>query len=306
MRHLKLRVLIPLAALAVLVLPGLAAADSVIVRNLSGSDQTVYFRAVGCFGVEDHWTGVCGSRTVKAGQTYEYTWAGGTSSRAIAASCMGNGLTADVSNSIWNVQNKDITILPGCGANYSLTSSERGATSFVVVSGLWGTWRPYVECPDGKFANRAQLRVESDQFGGDDSALNSVALGCSDSSIELVSHEGWWGSWGEWKSCPAGTYITGARVRSEPNMHERDDSAANDVELSCSDGKTNLAGFSNGGKWGEWSPWKKCAATHVVCGLEIRLEGKQPGDGDDSAMNGLELACCTKPKPKTGTTFTLK
>lgn len=305
MRALKLRLLIPLAALAVLALPGLAAADSVIVRNLHGSDQTVYFRAAGCLGVEDHWLAVCGSRTVKAGQTYEYTWPAGTSGRSVAASCMGNGLTADANNSRWPVQHKDITIRPGCTyATDDLDTTLRRSTTAMVVSGLWGTWRPLVECPDGQFANRAQLRVESDQFDRDDSALNSVSFGCSGSSIELVSHEGWWGSWGEWKSCPAGSYITGARVRSEPDMHDGDDSAANDVELSCSDGKTNLAGFSNGGKWGEWSKWKSCKATDVVCGFKIRLEDKQPGDGDDSAMNGLQLACCTK--PKAGSTFTLK
>lgn len=67
--------------------------------------------------------------------------------------------------------------------------------------------------------------------------------------------------------------------------------AANDVKFTCSDG-TELAS-ANGGSWGDWGPAVRCPAYTHVCGLSVRHE--MPLNGDNSAMNGLDLHCCAGP-----------
>ncbi|WP_437926280.1 hypothetical protein [Sorangium sp. So ce291] len=49
---------------------------------------------------------------------------------------------------------------------------------------------------------------------------------------------------------------------------------------------------TNGAGWGGWRDWAYCPTGTAVCGLSIRFEGSQSG-GDDTAMNGLRLHCCS-------------
>lgn len=46
------------------------------------------------------------------------------------------------------------------------------------------------------------------------------------------------------------------------------------------------------GHWGSWSGYMYCPANHYVCGARARVEKKQ-GSGDDTAMNGMQLLCCS-------------
>jgi len=46
----------------------------------------------------------------------------------------------------------------------------------------------------------------------------------------------------------------------------------------------------HGGWWGGWHD-KTCADNEYVCGIKVRVEGKQ-GGGDDTGMNGLKMKCC--------------
>jgi Vitelline membrane outer layer protein I (VOMI) len=62
------------------------------------------------------------------------------------------------------------------------------------------------------------------------------------------------------------------------------------VNFGCLD-KATLAA-DNGGPYGTWSPYAKCPTGSAVCGMQSRVEGRQ-GSGDDTAMNGVRLMCCT-------------
>lgn len=53
------------------------------------------------------------------------------------------------------------------------------------------------------------------------------------------------------------------------------------------------------GFWGDWWGWKYCPQYTYVCGVNVRIEWDQ-GGGDDTAMNGIRLVCCSLGRdPKT-------
>ncbi|KAG2488927.1 hypothetical protein HYH03_012549 [Edaphochlamys debaryana] len=69
--------------------------------------------------------------------------------------------------------------------------SNISTTSEVVVEwGLWGDWSGTAYCPPGAYAVKATFRLE--YRGGDDTAGNSVQLGCSDGTV-LAPNNGLWG-----------------------------------------------------------------------------------------------------------------
>lgn len=170
------------------------------------------------------------------------------------------------------------------------------------ASGPWGEWKQRIYCSPGMWAVGYQLRTEKPQGGGDDSALNSVKLRCASPNGQrsewISSYDGLWGTWRSAAECknPSGrsnNFLKGARVRMEKPQGRGDDTAANDVQFSCSRGGSIHA--SGGGQWGDWDPWSYCPAGSAVCGLSIRFEPYQGGSSDDSAMNGLNLRCCKLP-----------
>lgn len=197
-------------------------------------------------------------------------------------------------------------VVNACSADtdqiWRVKEDARRVTSVVPGEGYWGKWRESKYCPDGTWAHGFAIRVESDQgSGADDSALNSVRLVCADTfratNTTVSSHDGWWGDWGATKSCPRGAFLVGASMSIEPELGSKgDDTTANDVKFVCSDGSD--LGSTGGLDWGKWGPTAYCPANTRVCGLSIRLEDKQAGDADDTAMNGLELQCCAGP-PRT-------
>jgi hypothetical protein len=46
------------------------------------------------------------------------------------------------------------------------------------------------------------------------------------------------------------------------------------------------------GHWGDWGGTQYCPEDSYVCGIRVRIEGKQGGDDDDTALNGVRLTCC--------------
>jgi hypothetical protein len=164
------------------------------------------------------------------------------------------------------------------------------------ASGYWGDWKPSVFCEPGAYAIGYRMRVESSQGNGDDTALNSVQLFCSAPpgglSEFITSYDGLWGSWHPEALCGASGVLTGARVRMEPPQGSGDDTGANDVQFTCSNGGT-IAAFGGQG-WGDWTGYQTCPLGTAVCGLSIRFENNQGTNADDSAMNGLQLHCCTR------------
>ncbi|KKL61681.1 hypothetical protein LCGC14_2192870 [marine sediment metagenome] len=46
-----------------------------------------------------------------------------------------------------------------------------------------------------------------------------------------------------------------------------------------------------GGLWGEWKPQVSCPANQFISGAQVRFENSLGDKGDDTAMNGLKIAC---------------
>jgi pimeloyl-ACP methyl ester carboxylesterase len=167
--------------------------------------------------------------------------------------------------------------------------------SVSVSEGIWGSWSATRYCPAGTFAVGYDMRVEGGQGSGDDTALNAVRLHCAGPNAtypSVVAHDGWYGSWHPSAVCSGTSYLSGAALRLEGSQGSGDDTGANDVRFRCSNGTDIQAPGGMG--YGSWGATNSCPAGTAVCGVQVRTEGLQ-GDGDDTAMNGMRLACCSQP-----------
>ncbi|KAL5252678.1 hypothetical protein ACHWQZ_G015450 [Mnemiopsis leidyi] len=153
--------------------------------------------------------------------------------------------------------------------------------------GFWGNWGSWEDC-DGSYAVSFSQKVEANQGSGDDSAVNGVCLQCSDGK-NVCSTVGPWGTWASSSECPAG--FSAADIKVEPKQGEGDDSATNGLKLFCSSGGSHVT--PNMGPWGTWWGRKSCNEGQRICGIKTQMEPIL-GDGDDSALNGIELRCCSK------------
>ena len=89
--------------------------------------------------------------------------------------------------------------------------------------GEWGDWGQYFRCPIGSVLTGYQLRSESEQGQGDDTAANNLLGFCSSSvtSVETDAVVGdglSWGDWTERRDCPSGYGICGIRTQVESNQ----------------------------------------------------------------------------------------
>jgi len=84
---------------------------------------------------------------------------------------------------------------------------------------------------------------------------------------------------------------TKSRPAIEPPQGGGDDTAGNDVEFSCTD--SSMIHAPGGLGWGSWGGLSGCPAQSAVCGLSIKFEDWEGANGDDTAMNGLSLDCCS-------------
>ncbi|NWX73176.1 VMO1 protein, partial [Alca torda] len=128
-------------------------------------------------------------------------------------------------------------------------------------------------------------------FFGDDTGLNGVRLLCGRTgTVTVTSSEGPRGAWSPPVSCDLGHHLVAFRLRVEPPRGLWDDTAANNMDVTCSDGRAleGLGGLA--GTWGNWSV--PCPpGPGGVCGLRTRLEPPQRG-GDDTGLNDVRLVCC--------------
>jgi len=134
-----------------------------------------------------------------------------------------------------------------CGLNDWYNREEK-----TIYDGVWGGWKGWEMCPYGKYIGAASVRFEDSIGGGDDTALNGLAIYCvdkywTDGEMKIV-YSGLWGEWKSWKFQPR-KLVKGARVRFEDPIGGGDDTAMNGIELNIE--KPNY-GVSQGPISGEW------------------------------------------------------
>ncbi|MEE6505925.1 hypothetical protein FKM82_007391 [Ascaphus truei] len=157
--------------------------------------------------------------------------------------------------------------------------------------GRWGNWGQVQSCPNGFRAKGFSLKVEGNQRGGDDTALNGIRLHCvSRNNIDenvIQSAEGSWGSWTSTFWC-RNSHLISFSLRVESPQGDGDDTAANNIKFKCSD-QRELEGTST--SWGTYGDWSQ-SCRYGICGIQTKVEPNQ-GKGDDTALNDVQFFCCS-------------
>ncbi|XP_073681062.1 vitelline membrane outer layer protein 1-like [Garra rufa] len=96
--------------------------------------------------------------------------------------------------------------------------------------GSWGEWTEIQWCLSG-FLTAFQLRVQTSQGKGDDTAANNIKFKCSQGSLEGNGTQ--WGDWGDWSQTCEGKGICGIKTQVEAPQGRGDDAALNDVRMYC-------------------------------------------------------------------------
>jgi len=163
------------------------------------------------------------------------------------------------------------------------------AEQHVLGKTTWGDWGHIIRCKHNVAVSGFRLRVERSQGRGDDTALNGIQLYCNDGSITNRIY-GYWGTWRAWQTCGGNHHVTEFNVRSERSLGRPDDTAANDVEMRCTNSQYL---YGHGMSWGTWVGFRSCSHGAFLCGVQARIERPQ-GRGDDTALNQLKFICCRK------------
>ncbi|CAH2272686.1 Hypothetical predicted protein [Pelobates cultripes] len=161
--------------------------------------------------------------------------------------------------------------------------------------------------------------VEKYQYIGDDTALNGIRIYCerkdgtSDSTFEegigldatsrtrdgrISPKNSRWNfspnhsflSWGEWESihwCLRG-FIVAFTLRIEEYKTVGDNTAANNINVMCSEGEY-LEG--EGMIWGSYGAWSN-RCHNGICGIQTRVQENQGLLADDTALNDVRFLCC--------------
>ncbi|XP_037031245.1 uncharacterized protein LOC119070841 [Bradysia coprophila] len=166
----------------------------------------------------------------------------------------------------------------------------------------WGDWGAADFCPEGSYVTGFDLKIEDNQGGGDDTAVNSIKLICTNLKgvyqKDIVSSEGSWGNYRGRKYCPNGLG-NGFELRSESGQGRGDDTAGVDFNLICanSDGSSTIIRGGEILTYGDWRTTNRmCPPQTAICGIRTQVERPQ-GSGDDTALNNVDLACCRVPHP---------
>jgi hypothetical protein len=177
------------------------------------------------------------------------------------------------------------------------------AIAIIGYSGNWGNWGNWQYCPKDSFATGYAMKVEPKLGSGDDTAVNGIKLYCVNKLsgkrvATITSRVAPWGSWREGASCENGALNSSAQSF-EPHHDDLDDTATNSVRFKCTSGEAIQSAGSM--PWGRWGAYQTCHDKNIlekikvrtaICGIQTRIEPHQK-DGDDTALNGANYACCS-------------
>ncbi len=167
--------------------------------------------------------------------------------------------------------------------------------SITVSEGYWGTWASCTEfCPANSFAYSMRLKVEGPN--GDNTGLNGVILKCYNKSNGryqgyVNSRYSRWGSW--YRTVTTLPYtvsnpIVGGNIKlKNPGG---DDMGATNLMLTSKNGNSLFHPVPL--PYGNFQGFRSCPAKTAVCGIRTRIERPQGPGRDDTALNGVQLACC--------------
>ncbi|XP_042316935.1 vitelline membrane outer layer protein 1-like [Sceloporus undulatus] len=167
-------------------------------------------------------------------------------------------------------------------------TESRAYTTILSVTngGKWGDWGKEDFCTDG-YARSFAIKAQKKQGAKDDTGLNAIRLICENGQ-EIQSTVGQKGTWSRVYKCPEGNLMS-FTLNVEPSRGKMgDDTAANNIQFSCTDGTILKGEAKEWGKYGEWS--KRCPAGGI-CGIQTKVEPEK-GAGDDTALNDVQFFCC--------------
>ena len=149
------------------------------------------------------------------------------------------------------------------------------------------------------------LQVEPENVA-DETAVNSICLECvyADSGLfsnRPCSSEGPWGDWRGPYYCPTVgsnvTYIVGFALKNQEPSLIGDETAINNMQVLCSsfDGTTGTTIIEgNGNSHGGYTAFSNtCPVGSATCGILTKVEPDRGAFVDDTALNDVQLACCT-------------
>jgi hypothetical protein len=103
--------------------------------------------------------------------------------------------------------------------------------------GPFGSWSDMKMCPRDTYIGRLQIRFEGEQGGGDDTAMNGLAIRCVDKNWkhveDIVVSYGHWGHWRDWVGYH-GMFVKQVRVRNEAYRWGSDSTGLNGIQIIVS------------------------------------------------------------------------
>eukprot|EP00727_Mastigamoeba_balamuthi_P003515 m51a1_g13160 hypothetical protein (950) ;mRNA; f:48690-54920 len=90
--------------------------------------------------------------------------------------------------------------------------------------------------------------------------------------------------------CPDATFATGIRTSNDPNVSPLGRVALDCVRVATGAQQESSAVISFEGSEGDWGTWDQCEGYSFAAGMQT-LSQESQGRGDDTALNGVQLAC---------------